>query len=123
MNNDKEQIKQQNIPGVRNHNHFVEAEHVENIKATLKHFLKYFIHEKEMIIFMLIIVICGTICGVYAPSIQSRVIDITISKDHNQLIPTILFMLIIYLLYGLSQLIQNIISAQLSQNIVKKKEK
>ena len=66
-----------NIPGMMNRNErFAEAEHAENVGATLRRISTYFLHEKKLVIFMLVIVVFGTLCGIYAPSLQSKAVDI-----------------------------------------------
>ncbi len=115
---------EQNIPGMSNRrNRFVEAEHAENVGATIQRIFIYFAHEKAMVFGMLLVVIFGTICGIYAPSLQSRAIDMIAGTVDGKLIVTLVFMLIIYLLYGGSQLLQGIISAHLSQRVVKQLRK
>ena len=64
-------IAERNIPGMNRHNRFVEVEHAENVGDTLKRVLTYFAREKMLVIAMLLIVVFGTLCGVYAPSLQS----------------------------------------------------
>lgn len=59
-------IAERNIPGMNRHNRFVEVEHAENVGNTLKRVLTYFAHEKMLVIAMLLIVVFGTLCGVYA---------------------------------------------------------
>lgn len=60
------------IPGMMNrHERFAEAEHADNIGATVKRIVTYFMHEKTLVICMLAIVIFGTLCGIYAPGLQS----------------------------------------------------
>ena len=111
---------QNSIPGMNRHQHFVEVEHAENIGGTLKQIWSYFAREKTMVITMLAIVIFGTLCGIYAPSLQSRAIDIIAGAKTGNLLRSILLMLAIYLLYSVSQLLQGLISARLSQSIVKR---
>lgn len=111
---------ERNIPGMNKHNRFVEAEHAENVGDTLKRIFTYFMREKFLVIGMLAIVVFGTLCGIYAPSLQSRGIDIIAGTDGGSLSNTLLLMLIAYLLYSGSQLVQGLISANLSQKIVKK---
>ncbi|MGN0428334.1 MAG: ABC transporter ATP-binding protein, partial [Agathobacter sp.] len=65
-------------------------------------------------------VIFGTLCGVYAPSLQSKAIDIIAGTETGSLGKTLIFMLAAYLLYSGSQLLQGLFSAKLSQRIVKK---
>lgn len=125
MSNDKEQkIIQKNIPGTINREQrFFEVEHAENIIVTLKRVMSYFSKNKIMLLGMLIVVIFGTLCGVFAPSLQSEVIDIIAGEKKKNLINALILMLIVYLLYSLSGLIQGLISAKLSQNIVKQMRK
>lgn len=109
-----------NIPGMNRHNRFVEVEYAENITGTIKRIAVYFMHEKILVIGMLVIVIFGTLCGVYAPSLQSKAIDIIAGASNGNLQGTLLFMLVTYMLYSAGQLIQGLISANLSQRIVKR---
>ncbi|MGN1203178.1 MAG: ABC transporter ATP-binding protein, partial [Eubacterium sp.] len=109
-----------NIPGMNRHERFVQAEHAENIGATLKRILTYFAREKAMVVGMLAIVVFSTLCGVYAPSLQSKAIDIIAKASDGNFGRTLLMMLLVYLLYSASQLVQSLISAKLSQRIVKR---
>lgn len=102
------------------HERFVEVEHAENVSGTLRRIAAYFAHEKGMVIGMLGLVIFGTLCGVYAPSLQSKAIDIIAGSEKGRLSDTLLFMLALYLLYSGSQLLQGWLSADLSQRIVKR---
>ena len=110
-----------NIPGMMNRNErFAEAEHAENVGATLRRIITYFLHEKKLVIFMLAIVVFGTLCGIYAPSLQSRAVDIIAGERAGVLSHTLLFMLSVYLLYSACSLLQGLFSARLSQNVVKR---
>lgn len=99
---------------------FAEVQHAENIGQTLRRIMTYFAKEKVMLISMLSIVLFGTMCGVYAPSLQSRAIDIIAGSRQDALGRTVLMMLTVYLIYGVSQLLQSLISARLSQRIVRR---
>lgn len=99
---------------------FAEIEYAQNIGATLKRIGTYFAKEKTMLGLMLAIVIFGTLCGVYAPSLQSKAIDIIAGTREGHLVGSLILMLIVYLLYSGSQLLQGLISAHLSQRIVKR---
>ena len=110
-----------NIPGMMNRNErFAEAEHAENVGATLRRIITYFLHEKKLVIFMLAIVVFGTLCGIYAPSLQSKAVDIIAGERAGVLSHTLLFMLSVYLLYSACSLLQGLFSARLSQNVVKR---
>lgn len=113
-------LEERNIPGMNRHERFVEAEHAENVGATLKRIMKYFSHEKTMVILMFVVVLFGTVCGVYAPSLQSKAIDIIAGTRSGWFAGTLVFMLAVYLLYSVSQLLQGLFSAKLSQSIVKR---
>lgn len=119
MNVHKEQkLVEQNIPGMNRHERFSEVQHAENVGATLKRIIIYFTNEKNIVICMFIIVVFGTLCGVYAPSLQSKAIDIIAGTREDSFLRTVIFMLIVYLFYGGSQLLQSLLSAKLSQRIV-----
>ena len=99
---------------------FAIVEHAENISETLKRILTYFAKERILVVSILTIVIFGTLCGIYAPSLQSGVIDIIAGTKNGSFLNTLFFMLAIYLMYSGSQLIQGLLSAKLSQRIVKR---
>ncbi|MDD6617460.1 MAG: ABC transporter ATP-binding protein, partial [Clostridiales bacterium] len=121
MSENKEQkLMSRNIPGMRARERFVEPEHAQNAGAAMKRIAFYFAKEKGMVIGMLAVVIFGTVCGIYAPSQQSRVIDIIAGTGTGSFVGTLLLMLAAYLLYSGSQLLQGLISARLSQRIVKR---
>ena len=101
------------------HNRFAEVEHAENVGGTVRRILSYFAHERSLVLRMLGIVILGTLCGVYAPSLQSKAIDIIAGNESGNLSSTLLLMLSAYLLYSGSQLFQGLLSANLSQRIVR----
>lgn len=82
--------------------------------------LSYFAYEKAMVAGMLLIVVFGTLCGVYAPGLQSKVIDIIAGTADGNMMSTLLLMFAVYLLYSGSQLIQGLLSANISQRIVKR---
>ena len=118
MSESRDRIER-NIPGMRSGPHrFAEVEHAENVGATLRRILAYFVREKALVISMLAVVVLGTLCGIYAPSLQSCAIDIIAGASAGSLIPTLVLMLAVYLLYSAGQLVQGLISAHLSQRIV-----
>ena len=55
---------------------------------------------------MLIVVIFGTLCGIYAPSLQSNVIDIIAGSVTGNFNNMLFFMFIVYMFYSGSQLLQ-----------------
>ena len=115
---ENQKIIEKNIPGMNRHERFQLTEHAENFHETMKRIIAYFIKEKKRVFIMLVVVFLGTLCGIYAPSLQSEAIDMIVGTRDGYLIITVCFMLFIYLLYSVSQLLQGILSAQLSQSIV-----
>lgn len=109
-----------NMPGTNHHQRFVEVQYAKNIKTTVKRIAKYFIHEKLMVICMLIVVIFGTLCGIYAPSLQSNVIDIIAGSVTGNFNNMLFFMFIVYMFYSTSQLLQGFLSAKISQRVIKR---
>ena len=119
--NQEQKVIDRNMPGRPNHAaRFAEVEHAENIGTTLKRVFTYFVREKVIVISMLAVVIFGTLCGIYAPSLQSNAIDIIAGERAGRLSYTLIFMIIIYLLYSASALLQGLLSAKLSQSVVKR---
>lgn len=118
--NKEQKLAERNIPGMNRHERFVTVEHAENVRVTLKRIAAYFAKEKLMVFCMLAIVIFGTLCGVVGPSLQSKAIDIIAGIRQEKLINTLILMLVAYLFYSGSQLLQGIFSAKLSQRIVKR---
>ncbi|MGN0156170.1 MAG: ABC transporter ATP-binding protein [Lachnospiraceae bacterium] len=116
----EQKLLERNIPGMNRRNRFAEVEHAENVAPTLKRIARYFIQEQSMVFAMLAVVIFGTLCGIYAPSLQSNAIDMIAGIRTGSLFPTLLFMLVVYLLYSLCQLLQGLLSANISQRIVRK---
>ncbi|MGN1001513.1 MAG: ABC transporter transmembrane domain-containing protein, partial [Oscillospiraceae bacterium] len=113
-------LAEQNIPGMNRRERFREVQHAENAGAALKRIITYFAREKTMVLLMLAVVIFGTLCGVYAPSVQSKAVDIIAGARSGSLFRTLIVMLTAYLLYSASQLLQGVCSAKLSQRIVKR---
>ena len=71
--NQKQRLLQQTIPGAgRREQRFAEVEHAQHASLTLWRLVVYFILEKKIIISMIAVVILGTLCGIYAPSLQSN---------------------------------------------------
>lgn len=73
---DEKKLIERTIPGMNRRERFVEVEHAEHAGKTVKRILGYFGKEKAAVGMMIAIVMIGTICGVYAPSLQSNSIDI-----------------------------------------------
>lgn len=119
--NQKQRLLQQTIPGAgRRQQRFAEVEHAQHASLTLRRLAVYFILEKKIIVSMIAVVIFGTLCGIYAPSLQSNAIDIIAGERMGNLGSTLLFMLALYLLYSLGSLLQGVLSGKLSQSVVRR---
>lgn len=116
---DEQKLQERNIPGMNRREWFTEVQHAENAGKTLRRLLIYFSGEKVLVLLMFFAVLFGTLCGVCAPSLQSRAVDIIAGARQGSLIRALCFMLTVYLLYSGCQLLQNLFSAKLSQRIVK----
>ena len=117
---DDKKLVERTIPGMNRNARFAAVEHAENVGGTLKRILTYFAKEKILVFSMLAIVLFGTLCGIYAPSLQSKAIDIIAGTGEGKLAVSLILMLAVYLLYSGSQLLQGFLSAKLSQRIVKR---
>lgn len=117
---DNQKTVERTMPGMNRGARFATVEYAENIGGTLKRVLTYFAKEKILVISMLAIVLFGTLCGIFAPSLQSKAIDIIAGTQIGSLTTTLSLMLAVYLLYSGSQLLQGLLSARLSQRIVKR---
>lgn len=112
-------LAERNIPGMRRGNRFATVEYADNIGGTIKRMFTYFAKEKSLVFAILMIVVLGTICGISAPSLQSKVIDIISGVGEGVLVNTLVLMVIMYVFYSISQLLQGFLSARLSQRIVR----
>lgn len=117
---DEKKLIERTIPGMNRAARFAEVEHAENVGATLKRISTYFTKEKAMVFSMLAIVVLGTFCGVYAPSLQSKSIDMIAGTKVGNLSGSLALMLIVYLIYSGCQLLQGLLSAKISQRIVRR---
>ena len=99
---------------------FAEVEHAGNVGGTLRRVAAYFARERALVGAMLAVVVFGTVCGVWAPALQSNAIDIIGGAREGILGNTLILMFVIYLLYSASQFLQDYISALLSQHVVKR---
>lgn len=117
---DEKKLLERTMPGMNRGARFAEAEHAENVGGTLRRIVTYFAREKAMVLFMLLVVVFGTLCGVYAPSLQSNAIDMIAGSKSGNLPACLGLMLGVYLVYSGCQLLQGLLSARISQRLVKR---
>ena len=107
------------VLGPKRGNRFAETEYAKDISWTLKRIGSYFAKEKKLIFGMLAAVLGGTLCGIYAPILQSNAVDIIAGQRNGDLKTTLALMLAAYLFVSLLRLAQGVFSARLSLRIVK----
>ena len=107
------------VLGPNRGNRFAETEYAKDISWTLKRIGSYFAKEKKLIFGMLTAVLGGTLCGIYAPILQSNAVDIIAGQRNGDLKTTLALMLAAYLFVSLLRLAQGVFSARLSLRIVK----
>ncbi len=98
---------------------FGTMEYAADVKGTLKRVAAYFAREKAMLAGMIAVVVFGAACGVYAPSLQSAAVDMIAGSREGRFGLTLTLMLGTYLLFSGCQFLQDVLSAHLSQRIVK----
>ena len=109
-------LAERNIPGMMNRRErFAEPEHADDIGATVRRIVVYFVKEKKLVAGMLAVVLSGTVCGILAPSLQSGAVDIIAGEKQGILSHTLTLML-----YSICGLLQGLCSARLSQNVVRR---
>ena len=95
-------------------------EKAKDKKRTLKRLFLYFGGEKKIVGVLLTAVTVMVICSVYAPKLQSEAIDFITKHKFDNVGKILVIMLIVYGIYTVCSLIQSVLSAHLSQHIVKR---
>lgn len=108
------------MPGQRGPRGLQVVEKPQDGKKTLARLLQYFADEKIMIASLLTVVVLVVGCSVYAPSLQSSAIDKLAGRAFGELPSILMTMIVIYCIYSACTLFQSLLSATLSQRIVKK---
>ncbi len=108
------------IPGMRGPRQYNAVEKPKEGKKTISRLLQYFSREINLIVFLLFAVIVVVICSVTAPSLQSSAIDTIAEGRYDEIFSVLVMMVILYVIHSVSTLFQNLLSAALSQRIVKK---
>lgn len=96
------------------------VEKAKDKKRTLKRLFLYFGGEKKIVAVLLAAVAIMVACSVYAPKLQSEAIDYITKHTFDSVGKILVIMLIIYGIYTVCSLIQSVLSAHLSQHIVKR---
>lgn len=108
------------IPGMRGPRHFQEVEKAADGKKTAKRMLEYFKREFPLIAALLLVVIVVVICSVLSPSMLSKAVDIISQREYGRLNKLLAALTVVFIIQSLCVLMQNLISAFLSQKIVRR---
>jgi len=95
-------------------------EKAKDRKKTLKRLFMYFGSETKIIAVLLAAVAVMVVCSVYAPKLQSEGIDSITNHAFDRVGRILVIMLAVYGVYAVCSLVQSMLSAHLSQRIVKK---
>ena len=96
------------------------VEKPKDTKATMAKLLKYFSHEKHMVLGLLVIVVLMVACSVMAPKLQSQAIDQLTFGTFHALPAILLRMIAVYAVLSTASLFQGLISAKLSQGVARR---
>lgn len=96
------------------------VEKAKDKKKTLKRLFLYFGGEKKIVAVLLTAVAVMVACSVYAPKLQSEGIDYITNHAFDKVGKVLVIMLAVYGVYAVCSLIQSMLSAHLSQHIVKR---
>ena len=95
------------------------VEHASNTKGTLGRLLQYFRQASKLLVLLLISVVCVTLAGLFAPSLQGSSIDAIKDRQWNDLSSCVILLLAVYLANVLFTLAQSLLAARLSQSITR----
>ena len=96
------------------------VEKPKDTKKTMAQLLRYFSHEKTMVVGLLAIVVAMVVCSVSAPKLQSEAIDQLTLGTFDRLPRILLTMVGVYGILSLCSLFQGLLSAHLSQGIARR---
>ena len=111
---------QMNFAGRGGPRSFVGGEKAKDGKKTIGRLLSYFKSEVKIVVTLFIAIVVMVTCQVITPRLQSSAIDYIDERLFSKLPNVLLIMIIMFLILSLFNLIQGLLSAKLSQNIVLK---
>lgn len=122
MSNQQKQVGINNykVPGMRGPRDRQEVQKAKDGRKTLGKLLRYFTAEKYMLLGLLVAVCVLVVCTVVAPGLQSKAIDNITEGTYNRLPEILLTILVIHGIHCLCTLVQSLLSARLSQKIVRR---
>ncbi|MCD7778426.1 MAG: ABC transporter ATP-binding protein/permease, partial [Clostridiales bacterium] len=108
------------LPGMKGKRQQGEVEKPKEGKKTIRRLCGYFKAELATVGWLMLAVLTVVVCSVWAPALQSNAIDEITAKNFGGLPKILITMLIVYGVSCLATLFQSLLSARLSQRIVKK---
>ena len=111
---------QMNFAGRGGSRNFVGGEKAKDSKGTISRLFLYFKSEIKIIIGLFISIVIMVLCQVITPRLQSSAIDYIDSSMFDKVLGVLVGMGIMFIILSLFNLIQGLLSAKLSQNIVLK---
>lgn len=114
------QLNNYKVPGMRGPRNTGEVEKAKDGRKTLGKLLAYFASEKYMLAGLFASVVVLVVCTVLAPGVQSSAIDHIAEGAFDKLPKVLLILAVLYAIHCLCTLVQSLISARLSQKIVKR---
>ena len=99
---------------------FAEVEHAGDARGALRRLIALIAGEKGILAALLAATVFGTGCTIAAPAVQSRAVDMIAAKELGTLGRTLAVMLTFYLLGCAGQIVSGVLSARLSQRMVRR---
>ena len=96
------------------------VEKAKDSGKTFRRLLEYFRSETRRLIVLFLCVALGVGASILAPTLQSKAIDCITQRQFEALPRFLILMLIVYLLHSMFTLLQEFISAKLSQRIIRR---
>lgn len=118
--NDTKKGPQMNFAGRGGPRNFGSVEKAKDSKGTISRLFLYFKSEVKLIIGLFLSIVIMVLCQVLTPRLQSSAIDYIDVGEFSKVPRVLLIMGIMFLVLSLFNLIQGLLSAKLSQNIVLK---
>ena len=96
------------------------VEKAQNRSRTFRRLIAYFRPETGRLVILFICVTVGAAASIIAPTLQSGAIDSIAAKQFDALPRFLILMIVMYLLHSAFTLLQEYVSAHLSQRIIKR---
>ena len=99
---------------------FAEVEHAGDARSALRRLAALIAEEKGILTALLAATVFGTGCTIAAPAVQSRAVDMIAARSLDTLGRTLAVMFAFYLLGCAGQIVSGVLSARLSQRMVRR---